>query len=55
MVRIDPPKLKVILDTKVGNELCRANQILLYILDMVQRGDSKETIWDVYQLLSQKD
>jgi hypothetical protein len=31
----------------------RGVQTLLYILQMVERGDSKETIWDVYDFLSQ--
>ncbi len=51
------PKLKVILEmpTTVDNihqSIFRANSILMYILEMVERGDSKETIWDVYYLLS---
>ena len=44
-----PPKLSVILGFPT---VFRDSQILSYILEMVERGDSKETIWDVYCMLS---
>lgn len=60
MVQIVPPKLKEIM--KAPTEIDGINQsrfrntgILLYILEMVRRGDNKETIWDVYRLLSDAD
>ena len=57
MHQIVEPKLSEILNypTVVDNNhesVYRSHQILMYVLEMVKRGDSKETIWDVYYFLA---
>lgn len=57
MTREIPPKIQDIMDchTMIGDtheSSYRASQILIYIMGMVERGDSKETIWDVYLFMS---
>ncbi len=57
MVQIITPKLREILDMPtvvdgVHQSVYRSNSILLYVLEMVKRGDSKESIYDVYYMLS---
>ena len=58
MHQVVESKLKTIIEipTMLDNihQSCfRSSHILLYILDMVQRGDSEETIMDVYYFLSE--
>lgn len=57
MMQMCIPKLRLILDKPIIKDdihesIFRSNGILMYILEMVKRGDSKETIWDVYDFLS---
>ena len=58
MIQTIVPELQKILDMPKSvltdnNENFRDTGILRYILSMVQRGDSKETIMDVYLFLNQ--
>ena len=61
MFNIEAPKLKeiaempTVIGDKLHQSLTRSHHLLLYILRMVERGDSKETIWDVYAFLSDKE
>jgi hypothetical protein len=47
-------KMPTIVD-HVHQSVFRANGLLLHILEMVNRGDSRETIMDVYYLVSQAE
>jgi hypothetical protein len=51
MIQTITPDLQVILD--IQDALQQTTAILSHIMTMVGRGDSKETIWDVYYFLSQ--
>ena len=60
MIQRVQPELERILNmpTKVGQvrqSVFRSNGILMHILKMVERGDSKETIWDVYAYLNETE
>lgn len=48
------PEFERIIEKSMNEGNCgqRNTDILLYILEMVERGDSKETIHDVYYFLS---
>jgi len=51
MVNVEPSKFSEI----IAESMCNGDRntaILMYILDMIRRGDSKETILDVYYFLS---
>ena len=46
------------LPTLIGNtheSVYRSYHILLYVLEMINRGDSKETINDIVQMLSENN
>jgi hypothetical protein len=60
MIRIKTPKLKEIIEfpniiRNVHESSYRLHQILMYVLEMIQRGDSNETIMDVYYYLSSEN
>ena len=60
MIQHVTPKIKEILDMPTNIDgiqqgLFRSNAILMYIMNMVKRGDSKDTIWDMYYLLTNEE
>lgn len=60
MYRIERSRLgeifkKPTLVNDIHQSVFRSHDILMYILDMVDRGDSKETIQDIYWLLSETE
>lgn len=64
MVQINPPKIgeikkmPTIWDNppkKMHESISKAHATLMLVMEMVNRGDSKETIWNVYDEIYNSD